>query len=296
MFKQSFLLFERSKSKFPLLYKRVLKNIEEDKSNKKDLLLHCFYNQYCNIPIPINDIIKQSKKNSKKPKADAVPSAEKEKQVDIDSLFAPNVLQDFYSTKNGKTTTIDFNRASKDKNFKEQLDLIKLGKFTKIEFLINKKKFTPFLFKEPFNKEDYLKEFELISHFQKTLRETSPFIDAQEANDVTPDDNDKSRSSNSELELEDVTPKMEKISSPSSNDHSQLPFYAALRKSIRARESLKRFLKKRKINNTEIKEGMLMKEPDRLNNDFYKSKHKSMLLWKHSKEKKKLHFLLGKDR
>lgn len=295
MFKRTFLLFERSKSKYPFLYKRVLKNIDDDKRNKKDLLLHCFYNQYCNIPIPINDIIKQSKKNSKKSETEAVASAEKEKQVDIDSLFAPNVLQDFYSNKSGKTTTIDFNRASKDKNFKEQLDLIKLGKFTKIEFLINKKKFTPFLFKEPFNKEDYLKEFELISNFQKTLRETSPFIEAHEATDGSPDDNDKSIYKNSELELEDVTPKKETVASPTSDDDSQLPFYAALRKSIRARESLKRFLKKRKIKNTEIKEGMLMKEPDRLNNDFYKTKHKSILLWKHSKDKKKLHFLLGKD-
>ncbi|XBW35608.1 hypothetical protein QEN19_001182 [Hanseniaspora menglaensis] len=296
MFNKTITLLHRSTSKYPLFYKRVLKTLDDDKKNKRDILVHCFYQLYCNIPIPINDLIKESKKNierskigEKSPKKE---SDEEYREINIDSLFAPSVLQEFYASNKQKTTTFDFSKASKDKNFKEQLDLIKKGKFTKIEFLMNNKKFTPFMFKEPFNKEDYLKEFELISHFQKTLRESSPFIDAAEVKIEESLDN---KENFSELKLEDVTPvKNEKLNKVTKK--ASLPVYAANRLSIVAKESLKRYLKKHNVNKFEIQKCHLMRTFDRSNNDFFRINGKDILLWKHSRDKKKLHFSLGKNK
>ena len=305
MFKKTLCLYERTKVKYPLFYKRLLKNVEDDKRNKKELILHCFYNRHCNIPIPINDIMKDSKKNMNTTtnETNNEPTVKTDDEavsdVEIDSPFVPNILQVFYDTSKDQTTTIDFTKASKDKNFKEQLEKIKKGKFTKIEFLMNNKKYTPFKFKEPFNKEDYLKELKLISHFQKTLRETSPYIDSSEVNELNKEsenklDDDDNNNKTDDIEMQEVVPPKENLATEAKNKYPHLPSYSRKRSSIRARESLKRFLKKKNIQKSDINKYMIMKQPDRSNNDFYKIHNKNIILWKHSRDKKKLHFSLGK--
>ena len=143
-----------------------------------------------------------------------------------------------------------------------------------------------------------MKELKLISHFQKTLRETSPYIDSSEVNELNKECENKLDDNNDnkpdELEMQEVVPPKENLAAESKNKYPHLPAYSCKRSSIRARESLKRFLKKKNIQKSDINKYMIMKQHDRSNNDFYKINNKNILLWKHSRDKKKLHFSLGK--